>query len=76
MTAPQFSTAFFFISAPSSFMAHVVIRGILSLLHDAMVAAAPCGGISVVFILLEGDIYDVLGGDVPLIIPISEVTML
>jgi hypothetical protein len=41
-----------------------------------MVAAAPCGGISVVFILLEGDIYDVLGGDVPLIIPISEVTML
>ena len=67
---------FFFFLAPSSFMAHVVTRVILSLLHDAVAPAAPRGGIPAAFILLEGDIYDVLGGDVPLIISISEVKRL
>ena len=57
-------------------MARVVIRVISSLLHDVVAPAAPRGGIPAAFILLEGDIYVVLGGDVPLIIPISEVTML
>ena len=51
-------------------------RVLSPLLHDAMAAATPRGGISAAFILLEGDIYDVLGGDVPLIIPLSEVKRL
>ena len=49
-----------------------MIRVLLSLLHDAMAPAAPREGISAAFILLEGDINVVLGGDVPLILPISE----
>ena len=69
---PHLSTAIFFFSAPLSFIAHVVIRVILSLIYDAIVPAAPREGISAAFILLEGDIYVVLGGDVPLILPISE----
>ena len=69
---PHLSTAIFFFSAPSSFIAHVAIRVLLSLLYDAMVPAAPREGISAAFILLEGDINVVLGGDVPLIVPISE----
>ena len=69
---PHGSTALFFFSAPSSFLRHGAIRVILSLLYDAMALTAPGEGIAAAFILLEGDIYVVLGGDVPLILPISE----
>ena len=47
-------------------------RVISSLLHDAVAPAVPRIDISAAFILLEGDISVVLGGDVPLIISISE----
>jgi len=57
-------------------MAHVAIRVLSPLLHDAVAPAAPRGGTPAAFILLEEDIYDILGGDVPLIIPISEVKRL